>query len=46
MLTLARHFVDMGEIFDDLVAGLAVRVGFFDVFEFEFEVVQTEAALL
>ena len=44
MLTLARHFVDMGEISDDLVAGLAVRVGFFDVFEFE--VVQTEAALL
>ena len=46
MLTLARHFVDVGDIFDDLVAGLAVRVGFFDLFEFEFEVVQTEAALL
>ena len=46
MLTLARPFVDIGEIFGDLAAGLAVRVGFFDVFEFEFEVVQTEAALL
>ena len=44
MLTLARPFVDIGEIFGDSAVGLAVRVDFFDVFEFE--VVQTEAALL